>query len=342
MDNSATEITFDSEGVCNFCNQYKKQAEGLRESGEFYKMIQKLKEGGCVIGLSGGMDSSMVAYILRTSGVKPIVVSFDNHWNSEKADENIKRIVKKYNDWTLITYKIDFDEFLDLQHSFVKAGVRNIEIPTDHAITALLYKVANEYDCKYIATGGNVVTEAIMPESWGYYAQDLKYIKGIHKRFGSVPLRSFPTMSLRDWLYYTFVKRIKTLPALDYIDYNKEVAEDILKHEFGFEPYGEKHWESDFTKWFQTFYLPSKFGIDKRKAHYSTLINSGQMTRRQALEMLKDRPEPPMIVEKFRLNKINVDDKKTYRDYPNNSWIFKEDSPARSIIRRIYRTFVKV
>ncbi|HUV06629.1 MAG TPA: N-acetyl sugar amidotransferase [Spirochaetia bacterium] len=346
MDTTDPLITFDAEGVCSHCRDYE-----IRAGKELYsqmdgderlgRLVDEIKEKGknkkydCIIGLSGGMDSTMVAYTVKNLGLRPLAIHLDNEWDADIAVSNIENIIKRLG----IEYravKTDWEEYKDLQLAFLKASIPNAEIPTDHAIVAKLYQTAAEEKIRYIISGGNIVTEAIMPFGWGYDAKDLKYIKAIHKRFGSGILKTFPKLTLFNWVYYTFVKKIKFIPILNYIRYNKKQATGILEKEIQWKHYGAKHFESVYTRFFQSYILPIKFTIDKRKAHFSTLINSGQMTREDAVREMEKDPYPTekMMREdrKHVLDKLGISGDefdaimkqpvKTFRDYPNNYFFF--------------------
>ena len=299
------DITFDENGICNHCHEYEMRASlevfyccvlgQLRLEG----VIEQMKLDGdgkpydCVIGLSGGLDSSFAAYHIVKMGLRPLALSLDNGWDTEIAKENISNLVTKLNiDWE--HHSLDPKQYKDLQLSFLKSGVINIEAPTDHAITSFLYKRAAQEGLRYIVHGGNIVTEAIMPRAWGYDAKDWRHIKAIHKKFGSASLRGFPHMTLWHWTYYTFCKGIKWFPILNYVEYVPAKAKQILSEAVGWKDYGGKHLESEWTAFFQQYILPMKFGIDKRKAHLSTLINSGFMTREEALSELAKEPDISM------------------------------------------------
>ena len=229
----------------------------------------------------------------------------------------------------LLTYVMDWEEFRDLQLSFFQASLANVEVPTDHAIMALLFNMAAKNNIKYLISGGNIVTEAIMPRSWMYDSRDLRQINAVQKRFGNVPLCRLPRCSLARYFYYIFVRQIKYVPILNYINYNKSEAKKTIQAELGWRDYGGKHYESIFTRFFQAHYLPKKFGIDKRKAHLSTMICSRQISREDALEQMKMPAYPPdlfqqdyeFFLKKMRLTKhdweqIMCSPVKTYRDYP--------------------------
>jgi N-acetyl sugar amidotransferase len=297
MDTTDCEISFDKDGVSNHFYEYYQKANKIllphvERENVFNSLIEKIRRSGkgkmydCLIGLSGGVDSSYIAYVAGELKLNALIVHFDNGWNSELAVSNIKKIVSKYN-FDLHTFVVDWEEFKDIQLSFFKASVPNIEVVTDHAIIATLHKVAGEYNIEYLISGSNIVTEGILPSSWGYDASDFKHIKDIHKIFGKTKIKTFPRLSLYNYFYYMFIKRVKKVNILNYMNYNKENAIKTLETELGWKYYGGKHYESIFTQFFQAYVLPTKFGIDKRKAHLSSLICSGQILRDEAIEELK-------------------------------------------------------
>lgn len=358
MDTSAPDITFDEQGWCSYCRRYDERAsnelhhnkagqEKLKSLIHQVKKHGKNQEYDCLIGVSGGVDSSMVAYTVKRLGLRPLAIHLDNGWDSELAVHNVEKLVKKLN-IDLYTHVLDWEEFKDLHLCFLKASVINSEAPTDHAIIAILYQLAAKKGIRYIFSGSNIVTEAIMPESWGYDNKDWRHINGIHKKFGTVNLRTFPRLTLFDWVYYTFVKRIMFIPILNYTNYNKKDAIKILQDELGWKAYGGKHWESVYTRVFQGYILPRKFSIDKRRAHLSTLICSGQMTREEALKEMRHEPYPPDILKedleyflkKFGLTreefeKIMSAPPKSYKEYPNHHFWFERLRPFVRLAKRM-------
>ena len=291
MNTTAKEITFDKWGVCNFCREYEvNNFKRIWEKEGLDNLVANMKKGApfsCLIGLSGGVDSSYALHLLVSLGLKPLCFSIDNGWNMREADENIMRLVEGLQ-VPFYRYTINLQTFKELQIAFIKSGTANIEIPTDHILMASSYEMARQNGIRYIISGGNLATESIMPASWGYQARDLRFLKGIYQRFTGKPLRGLPTMSLLNWMVARFIRRISIVNLLDYFEYNREEAIALLSEKYGYKPYGDKHCESKFTQWFQNYYLITFFGIDKRKAHYSSLINSKQMTRDQALEKMKE------------------------------------------------------
>lgn len=346
MDTTDPDITFDADGISNHYYEYHELAKKVllpspEREQKLEQILHEIKASGtgheydCILGLSGGVDSSYMAYLAAKFGLRPLVIHFDNGWNSELAVKNIENIVKKLN-FDLETFVIDWEEFRDIQVAFLKASVPNVEVPTDHAIKASLYKIANERNIKYILSGSNVVTEGILPDSWGHQADDLRSLRAIHARYGKLRLKSFPQLSIGKYAYYTFVRNIRSFRILDYVDYNKAAAIDVLEQELGWRYYGGKHYESVFTQFFQAYYLPVKFGIDKRKAHLSTLICSGQYSREEALKDLERDLYPVGLLQDhltYVLKKLQLSEKeweeimqaplRSHRDFPSNEKLIR-------------------
>ena len=297
MDASATEISFDEHGVCNFCSEFEQKAARflyrpevddarLAELVDAMKRAGRRKEYDCVLGVSGGVDSSYLAYRAHELGLRVLAVHFDNGWDSELAVANVERIVKKLG-LGYQTYVVDWDEFRRIQLSFLRASIPNVEIPTDHALMATLYRTAAEVGTRYLLTGSNFATEGIMPNSWAYNPKDLRHLKSIHRQFGDGRFDSFPRLGYVREISYTYIRRIQRIRLLHHMPYVKADALQTLEQELGWVYYGGKHYESVFTRFFQAYILPRKFGIDKRRAHLSTLICSGQLSRDQALTELE-------------------------------------------------------
>jgi N-acetyl sugar amidotransferase len=318
-------ITFDEKGICNYYYEYKKaEAEHVTggETGwrQLEQIAEKIKEDGkgneynCIMGLSGGVDSTYVAYLAKKLGLKPLAVHFDNGWNSELAVMNIQNIVQKLN-FDLFTYVINWEEFKDLQLSYLKASVVDIEAISDHAIFASLYRLAGERGIKYILSGTNVQTENTLPKSWIFAKTDHINIKDIHKRFGSVPLKTFPFMDAKVKRYYQKIKGVHSVSVLDFVDYNKKKVKQTIQEELDWKDYGGKHYESVWTRFYQGYILPTKFKIDKRKAHLSDLIFGGQISKEEALaELAKPIYDPvqqktdfEFVLKKFGLTEAEFD-----------------------------------
>lgn len=305
--NDDPNITFDETGVCNYCNSYidKYVKNGLSENEkkkqlEFH-LLQIRKQKGknkydSIMGLSGGVDSSYLALKAKEFGLNPLLVHFDNGWNSELAVKNIEGIITKTG-FDLYTYVVDWNEFKDLQLSYIKAGVLDWEIPTDHGFFACLYEQAYQHKIKYILTGHNYQTEAILPKTMRWSKFDVANIKDIHTKFGTKKLKTFPFLGFYKSIWYTFALKLQRVNILEYINYNKDEAKEIIKKEFNWRDYGGKHYESIFTRFYQGYVLREKFGYDKRKAHLSNLILSGQITREQALEEISKPPYDPDLLK---------------------------------------------
>jgi N-acetyl sugar amidotransferase len=298
MDTTASPISFDQHGVCNYCKEHEYKVSLTPSSKpdaslQLEKIISKIKadrvgEYDCIVGLSGGVDSSYVAYTAVKLGLKPLAVHFDNGWNSELAVQNIENIVKKL-DLDLMTYVIDWPEFRDIQRSYFKANVIDIEMVTDHAIFAAMFKIARQQRIKYILSGTNAATESIMPRSWQHFKFDLLNLKSIHRKFGKIKIKNYPTLSIWKMGWLNLFGSIKSVAILNYLDYSKSQAMNVLSNELDWQYYGGKHYESTFTKFYQSHILPDKFGVDKRKLHLSDLILNGELSREAALREL-DKP----------------------------------------------------
>lgn len=323
MDTTDPEIFFNM-GTCNHCIQARKMEwERMHEKWNLPKVINKIKEDGfkndydCLIGLSGGVDSSLALHYIVELGLRPLAFSIDNGWNTPQADENIMRLVETLK-VPFYRYTIDTEKFKELQTAFIYSQTPNIEIPTDHILMASTYEMAEKYNIKHIISGGNVATESIMPKSWGYNARDLKFIMSIRRKFApNLSLSGLPTMGFLKYLKMRFVMGVSILNLLDYYEYNRNEAIKLLEEKYGWKNYGEKHEENEFTKWFQNCYLPQKFGIDKRKAHLSSMINSKQITKEEALVKLQ---EPFEFKEVFKIEGPFVP--KSHKDYPNHEWLW--------------------
>jgi len=342
MDTTDPDIVFDTDGVCNHCHRYDSQLSirvYSKQDGEvaLRKLVQDMtsdgkgKEYNCIIGVSGGVDSTYVAYLTKKLGLRPLAIHFDNGWNSELAVSNIEKVLNLLK-IDLYTYVIDWEEFKDLQLSFLKASTPDGEIPSDHAINALLFKEASKRGIKYIINGMNFKTESMSVPKWAYGHADWKYIKAVHKKFGVRKLRKYPHYSLFDTFYYLFVKRIKLISILNYIDYDKDEVMKVLQSDLGWKYYGGKHYESVYTRFYQAYILPNKFNIDKRIGHLSDLIRSGNLTREEGLDALSNEIADPQLLardKEFVMKKLSLSIEdfdqimnakpKLYTDYPNNS-----------------------
>ena len=338
MDTTAPEIVFDEGGVCSFCREFEglakktiwrpateKQKE-LSEAVIKIKKIGKNDEYDCLIGLSGGVDSSYICYWAKKEGFRPLVVHFDNGWNSELASMNIENIISKTG-FDLYTYVIDWEDFKDLQLSYIKASVIDIEVPTDQLIYASLHRIARKYKIKSVINGNNISSEGILPRSW-YYADklDIVNLTEIHKRFGKRKLKNFPKLGLTQQFINRTLHSMYSVSPLNLLDYDKNKAKEILIKEFGWRDYGGKHYESVFTRFYQGYILPVKFGIDKRKAHLSSLVAAKIISRNEAIEELKKPTYDPEMQKQdyeYALKKFDIT-KKEFEKYMHEKPIAHE------------------
>jgi len=297
MDDTVKGISFDENGECTFCKIHDdleiKFPLNNEAPGHLQQIVEKIKREGkgkqydCIVGVSGGRDSTYTLYNAVKLGLRPLAVHFDNGWNSEIAVQNIKNATQKL-DVDLHTHVADWEEFKDLQRSFLFASVPDAEVPTDWVIFSVLFDEAARYNLKYIVHGHSFRTEGTTPITWTY--MDGKYVHDVHRRFGTLRLKSFPNMSLSKYVYYSMLKKIKQIRILYYIPYNEKEVFRIIENELGWKNYGDKHHESKYTAFFQAYILTRKFNIDKRKLHYSAKVRNGQLTRNDALEIIKQDP----------------------------------------------------
>lgn len=303
MDTTASDIEFDNYGVCNFCTDYEERCNHVvfeKTADKEIKrniLIEKIKIDGkgkeydCIVGVSGGVDSSYVLHLAKEAGLRPLAVHMDNNWNSELAVNNINNLISSLG-VDLHTHVINWDEYRELMQSFFDADVIDIELLYDNAMTAVNFALAKKYGIKYILSGSNLATEGIkMPSGWNWIKTDAKNIRAIAKT-RNVKINTFPIISTLQFVFYRVVRRIKWVSILDLYDFNKEEALALLENKYGYKRYPYKHYESIFTRFYQGYILPNKFGVDKRKLHLSTLIMSEQVARDVALEDLKNNPYP--------------------------------------------------
>jgi len=347
MDTTDPDIWFDDDGVCSHCHHYENIIQGesylkKREDGALDRLLTEIKgkavkkKYDCIIGVSGGVDSTYVAYVVEKLGLRPLAVHLDNGWNSEMAVSNMKKTLEKL-DIDLYNYDSDCEEFYDLQLAFLKASTPDSEIPTDHALLAAFYKFAAKENIQFILSGHNTATEGGGVAAWSQGHGDWGYIKGIYKKYGKgTALKSFPHYGPFRFIYYTLIKKIKWIPILDYLNYDKKDAMTILENELDWKYYGGKHYESIYTRFCQGYILPKKFGFDKRRLHLSSLIWSGQMSMDDALEEIS-KPDYPvelqeqdrkLVEEKLGISheefeKIMCKPAKSFWDYPSYKKIFK-------------------
>ena len=343
MDTSDPQITFSDDGKCDFCQNFYESIlpswhHGDAGWNELLCIADKIKREtvkqkyNCLIGLSGGTDSSYLTYIVKEKlGLNPLLLAVDTGWNLNVANNNVNNIVQKLN-LDMATITVDWEEMRDLQIAFFKSAVPYQDTPQDTAIFSALYNYAAKHHFKYVMTGGNYSTECVKPpQEWTYY-NDITLLKDIHRRFGKIPLERFPLCSMFKYrILYRYIKGIKIIKPLNYVDYHKDDATKLLSEKFKWEQYANKHYEDRFTRFYEGWWLPRKFGYDKRRCYFSSLILTGQMTREEALLELERQPydekiakeDMEFICEKLRITQEQLDEffrlpNKTFRDYKNS------------------------
>jgi N-acetyl sugar amidotransferase len=337
-------ITFDGAGVCNYCHmhdamdaEYPIGDEGARRLEAIAEQIRREGKGkpyDVMVGVSGGCDSSYMLVKAKELGLRPLAVHFDNTWNSTIASENIHNMLKAL-DIDLFTYVVDNEEYDDIYRSFIKAGVRDIESPTDIGLAATLNRACDKYKVKYIFEGHSFRTEGSCPLGWLY--MDGKYIRSVQKKFGTVPMKTYPNMPLSTFIRWTAFSGIKKIRPLYFMDYRKEETKVMLTEKYGWQWYGGHHLENRFTAFYWTYFMPQRFGIDGRLLGYSAMIRSGQMTREEGLDLIaQEHPYDPDLVEMVK-KRLGYDDaefealmtapKKTYRDYTTYKTTFERMRP---------------
>jgi N-acetyl sugar amidotransferase len=354
MDTSDPGITFDANGVCHHCHAYDEAVKTrvlTDKPAERDAIVSEIKAAGkqydCIIGVSGGVDSTYVAYAARkVLGLKPLAVHLDNGWDSELAVKNIQHVLEKL-DIELYTEVLDWDEFRDLQLAFLRASTPDSEIPSDHAIVSVLYQQARKHGIRYILSGCNVRTESHLPPSWSRGHSDWLYIQSLQKQFGTRPLKTFPHRNAFNLIWDA--RTIRWIDILNYLDYRKVDALRVLQDELGWQYYGGKHYESIYTRFYQGYILPKKFGFDKRKMHLSSLICSGEITRDEALRELENPPYAEDLQKADReyvVKKLGITDAdfesimrappKKFEDYPSyeNSRFIRTARKIRSLLPR--------
>ena len=340
MDTTDPDIKFDEEGICSHCYRYeniinselykKKKIKGALE--ELIKEIKKRGKGkkcDCIIGVSGGVDSTYTIYMAKKMGLKPLAVHMDNGWNSELSVDNIHKTLKTLG-VDLYTLVLDWEEFKDLQLSFLKSSTPDIEIPTDHALRSVLYYVVAKENIRFIISGRNTATEGGGVAAWSQGHGDWLYIKSIQRLFGTKKLKKFPHYNLVNFFYYSVIKKIKWIQFLDYLEYNKKEVVEVLQKELGWRVYGGKHYESIYTRFYQGYILPEKFDFHKKRLHLSSLVWSGQISREEAIREMGKNDYPDDIQKQdreFVIKKLGIFEEefknimeqapKTFWDYPS-------------------------
>lgn len=352
-DSDTPHIDFDADGVCNYCRSqdqlardYPAGEEGLQRLKAIAEEIKKAGQGkkyDCVIGVSGGCDSSyMVHYVVKELGLRPLAVHFDNTWNSTIATKNIHCVLDKLG-VDLWTYVVDNKEYDDIYKAFLEAGVPDIESCTDIALAATLNLAAEKFGVRYVIEGHNFRTEGVAPLGWIY--MDGKYIKSVHKKFGKLPMKTYPNMPMHAMLRWMIVRRIQKIRPLWYMEYNKEEVKKFLTEEYGWEWYGGHHLENRFTAFYHSYFIPKRFGYDMRMLGYAAACRTGHMTQADALARLKEDPylEPELLeYVKKRLGYSDAEfervmnlPKKSYRDYPTYKKTFERMRPFFYIMAKM-------
>lgn len=365
MDTTDSEIIFDEKGVCNHCHEFDEVTSkcwfpnevGKQKLDSIFSKIKrhgKNQEYDCIIGLSGGVDSSYLALILKDYGLHPLVVHVDAGWNSELAVYNIEQIVK-YCGYELHTHVMDWQEIKDLQLAYLKAGIANQDVVQDHAFFASLYHFAVQNNIKYVISGGNIATESVFPKFWHHAAMDAINLKAIHKEFGNRKLSQYKTISFfKYYFYYPFINGMTVIRPLNFMPYHKREALEILKEKIGYKEYGRKHGESRFTKFFQNYYLPSKFNMDKRRPHLSSQILSNELTRDEALVELQNplyddaelREDKAYVAKKLgisteELDRLVYEKGHDYSEYANWDFRYKMMLKVKNFIQNVLRRNIK-
>jgi N-acetyl sugar amidotransferase len=348
MDTSDSAIQFDDQGVCDHCLGFERNVrpnwhtdergrENLRKVVGAIKQSGQGKEFDCILGMSGGLDSSYMLHLIVTEfGLRPLVFHVDGGWNTDLAVNNIQMLVEMLG-LDLYTEVINWEDMRDFQLAFFKSGVPHIDLPQDHAFIATLYHFANKHGIKYIMNGGNYATECVRnPLEWLYYGTDMSQLKDIRAQFCTRPLKHYPFSSIFfHKIYLRYLKGVKVVKPLDSLPYTKEIAISTLQSLYGWRAYPQKHFESRFTKFYEGYWLPTRFGFDTRRVQYSSLILTGQMTRAEAEEQLqKPGYDQVTIDEEFEyiatklgitvneLRHYHSMPLKSYRDYKNQQWVF--------------------
>lgn len=348
MDTSDPNIIFDQDGVCDYCNNFETTIlpgwhTDERGMASLLPTIDKIKKEGkgkpfdCIIGLSGGLDSSYVAYIAKEKlGLRPLLFHVDAGWNTDQAVWNIEKLVDGL-ELDLYTEVINWEEMKELQLAFLKSQIADQDLPQDAAFFSALYKFAKKHKIKYVLTGGNFSTECCRePEEWGGYPGiDKTLFKSIFSKFGKGRLDTFPLIDILVYrLIYRYIYGMRVIKPLNHIPYIKADAEAVLEEKFGWKKFLHKHHESRFTRFYEDHWMPNKFGYEKRRAHYSSLIMTGQMSRAHALELISKplmdehfmQREAEFVANKLdlsidELKKIFEGKNKTFRDYKNKHWV---------------------
>lgn len=360
MDTSDPNISFNAAGVCSHCRRVEDHFAGKtwlpNEKGrakleEILTQIRRDGEGkdyDCIIGLSGGVDSSYLAWlVVKEFGLRPLAIHVDGGWNSEIAVHNIEQIIRKL-DIDLYTEVVDWEEMRDLQRAYFRAGVSNQDVPQDHVFFAVLNDQAAKREIGYFLNGGNFATESILPTAWGHAAADSTNLNAIHKTYGEMPLKTYNRMTFfQNYVLYPYFHKLRKLRPLDYVPYDRDQAIAFIEANLNWRNYGDKHHESRWTRWYQAHYLPVKFGIDKRRAHLSSMIVAGAISRDEALVRMNEPiydPEKLRIDEDFVIKKLGISENefrdimrappRQHTDFANENWLHGLKRKFKSAIGR--------
>jgi N-acetyl sugar amidotransferase len=348
MDTTDSAIEFDDNGVCDHCRTFRENVlpnwhPNERGAAELSRIVDEIRAAGkgrsfdCIMGMSGGVDSSYLLYLAKVKlGLRPLVFHVDAGWNSQEAVNNIEKLVDHLG-LDLYTEVIDWEEMRDLQLAFFKSGVPHLDVPQDHAFFATMYNFADKHGIRHILTGANYSTECVKnPLEWIYFGSDVRQIKDIHRQFGARKLKAFPFSNiLRHKIYLRYVRGVRVVQPLNYVPYVKKDAVALLVEKFGWQPYPQKHFESRFTRFYEGYWLPTKFGFDTRRVQFAALILTGQMTRDEALDQLKNPAFDPETIDRdfeYVATKLGITTdelrgylrapNKSYRDYKSQRQIF--------------------
>ncbi|NND73426.1 MAG: N-acetyl sugar amidotransferase [Ilumatobacter sp.] len=361
MDTSDPDITFDADGVCSHCRKFdditsKQWFPGEEGEQRLNTMLDQIRAAGTdhdydvILGLSGGLDSSILAVRAKDWNLRVLAIHVDAGWNTELAVHNIQRIVE-YCDFDLHTHVVDWADMRDLHLAYLRSGIANQDVPQDHVFFASLYGQAVERKIKYVLNGGNIATESVFPANWHGSAMDAWNLRDIHRKYGTTELKSYPTMGfLRYYLTIPYVHRIKVFRPLNFMPYDRAAALTELQERLGYKDYGLKHGESQFTRFFQNYYLPTRFGYDKRRPHLSSMILSGQITREEALARLDDEmytadqleQDIAYFSKKLRIGRDEFTDLlhaplRSHRDFRNQDSAYRRLKQVQGMIEKITR-----
>lgn len=365
LDTTDPDIEFDADGVCHHCHIFDAEVSknwhpNERGAGLLAAKVAQMKAAGrgrpfdCIMGLSGGVDSSYLALKVKELGLRALVVHVDAGWNSELAVYNIERIIEHCG-FELYTHVLNWNEVRDLQVAYLKSGVANLDVVQDHGFFATLYHFAIKEKIKYVLNGGNIATESVFPRSWHHAAMDAVNLKAIHRRFGTAPLKDYKTISFFEYyIYYPMILGMEVVRPLNFMPYDKSAALQYLKETIGYKEYGRKHGELVFTKFFQNYYLPKRFGYDKRRPHLASMVLSGQISRGDALRQLEEPLYEPQDLHKDReyvalklgisvgeLESYIAAPRRYYHEYPNWDSQYGRLKSVQARVQRILGSKVK-